>query len=77
MPSTKKTSTLPKRTSAPERKTRTSTKTSAQKATAPKAPKPTAMATRVKPVRVIPTGPIVRSKTLANGEPRPKSRRSK
>lgn len=41
------------------------------------APKPLAIATRVKPVRVIPTGPAPNSKTLANGQPRPKSRRGR
>lgn len=72
MATPKKTGATSKRTTAPPKRTRSSTKTAT-----PKAPKPTAMATRIKPVRVIPTSPIVHSKTLANGEPRPKSRRSK
>ena len=41
------------------------------------AQKPTRMTTMVKPVRVIPTGPAPNSKTLANGQPRPKSRRGR
>ena len=56
-----------RRTTSPTKQTKSATKT----------PSPTAMATRVKPVRTVPTGPIVHSKTLANGEPRPKSRRSR
>ena len=46
-------------------------------ASKPKAPSPKSLAANMKPVRVVPTSPIVHSKTLANGEPRPKSRRSK
>ena len=73
MASPKKTSATPRRSST-TRTTSTPAKTTAQRTTAPS---PASYATRVKPVKTIPTGPVVRSKTLANGQPRPKSRRSK
>lgn len=58
---------------ATPKRTRTDTTATRPAAT----PKPSAMAARIKPVRVIPTGPAPNSKTMANGQPRPKSRRSK
>lgn len=66
----------PKKTSTSRRSTATPKNTGTTKA-APKAPKPTAMATRVKPVRTVPVQAAPHAKTLANGEPRPKSRRGK
>lgn len=68
MAATKKNGNAGRRTTSNAKQTKTATA---------KAPAPTALATRVKPVKTVPTSPVVRSKTLANGEPRPKSRRSK
>lgn len=64
MPTPKKTGTAPKRSSTAAKTRSTSTKATA----------PAAYATKVKPVRTIPTGPVTHSKTLANGQPRPKKR---
>lgn len=74
---TPKKTNAPKRTSSPARPASTPAKASSPKASATKGMTAKNLATNIRPVRAVPTSPIVHSKTLANGQPRPKSRRSK